>query len=67
MGEEARQTRHYELLREAQSENEHVSRAATEALICENMGLVRTAAPSRRRIAVSRWATLKSRFPRPKM
>lgn len=44
MGEEARQTRHYELLREAQSENEHVSRAATEALICENMGLVRTAA-----------------------
>jgi RNA polymerase sporulation-specific sigma factor len=42
--ENARQARHYELIVKAQSTNEADSVAATEALLCENMGLVRNAA-----------------------
>lgn len=44
MEENARQTRHYELLLQAQSQDEKTAMAATETLICENMGLVRNAA-----------------------
>ena len=44
MEEQARQERHYSLLRTAQSDDAVRALAATETLICENMGLVRTAA-----------------------
>ena len=44
MEENTRQTRHYELLAQAQSGDEAEARAATEALLDENMGLVRNAA-----------------------
>ena len=44
MEENARTGRHYELLRAAQSEDPAASSAATETLLCENMGLVRSAA-----------------------
>ena len=44
MEENARQTRHYDLIVKAQSTNQDDAAAATEALLCENMGLVRNAA-----------------------
>lgn len=44
MEDNRQESRHYVLLREAQSEDATVSAAATERLICENMGLVRNAA-----------------------
>ena len=44
MEENKQKERHYRLLGEAQSEDPAVAEAATEALIVENMGLVRTAA-----------------------
>ncbi len=44
MEENKRQARHYALLAAAQSGNEEQASAATEALLAENMGLVRTAA-----------------------
>ena len=44
MEENTRQARHYQLLTQAQSKNEAEAMAATEALLAENMGLVRNAA-----------------------
>ncbi len=44
MEENKQKQRHYQLLLEAQSENATVAEAASEALILENMGLVRSAA-----------------------
>ena len=44
MEENIRLTRHYELISRAQSADETLSAPATEALLCENMGLVRNAA-----------------------
>ncbi len=44
MEENTRFERHYKLLREAQCEDEVRALAATDALLAENMGLVRTAA-----------------------
>ncbi|MBQ8358220.1 MAG: sigma-70 family RNA polymerase sigma factor [Clostridia bacterium] len=44
MEENARTARHYELLALAQSSDEEAAAAATETLLCENMGLVRNAA-----------------------
>ena len=44
MEENARQARHYDLIVKAQSTSEAEAAAATEALLCENMGLVRNAA-----------------------
>jgi hypothetical protein len=42
--ENAARARHYTLLKRAQSENAEEAAAATEQLLLENMGLVRTAA-----------------------
>ena len=44
MEENGRASRHYELIARAQSEEPGEASAATEALVVENMGLVRTAA-----------------------
>ena len=44
MEENTRQARHYQLLTQVQSGDEAASAAATEMLLCENMGLVRNAA-----------------------
>ena len=44
MEENTRQARHYQLLTQVQSGDEAASAAATEILLCENMGLVRNAA-----------------------
>ena len=44
MDENSSLLRHYELLEQAQSGDSAVAMAATEALLCENMGLVRNAA-----------------------
>ncbi|MBQ8342082.1 MAG: sigma-70 family RNA polymerase sigma factor [Clostridia bacterium] len=44
MEESTRRTRHYTLLSEAQSTDEAIAAAATETLLCENMGLVRNTA-----------------------
>ena len=44
MEENARTARHYALIARAQSKNEESANAATETLICENIGLVRAAA-----------------------
>ncbi len=44
MEDNRQESRHYALLREAQSADAEISAAATERLICENMGLVRNVA-----------------------
>lgn len=44
MEENIRLARHYELIGKAQSDDERIAAPATEALLCENMGLVRNTA-----------------------
>ena len=44
MEDNTRQARHYQLLEQVRSSDPAVAEAATEALLCENMGLVRNAA-----------------------